>query len=85
METADITLMGDDLRHLPFAVQLARKAMSTVKVNVGLSIGIKVLFLLIVLLGFGSMWLAVLADMGTSLLVTLNGMRLLKSPKLEIG
>jgi len=77
METADIALMGDDLSRLPFLVRLSRAAMGTVRVNVALSIGIKVVFLLLVLTGYGSMWLAVLADVGTSLLVTLNGMRLL--------
>jgi Zn2+/Cd2+-exporting ATPase len=78
METADVTLMSDDLRQLPFAIRLSRATMVTVWVNVGLSIGIKLVFLLLVLLGMGTMWMAVLADMGTSLLVTLNGMRLLR-------
>ena len=58
--------------------RLSRAAMGTVRANVALSIGIKLVFLLLVLTGFGSMWLAVLADVGTSLLVTLNGMRLLR-------
>ncbi len=78
METADITLMSDDLRQLPFAVRLSQTAMRTIRVNVALSIGIKLIFLVIVLLGWGTMWMAVLADLGTSLLVTLNGMRLLR-------
>jgi Cd2+/Zn2+-exporting ATPase len=82
METADITLMGHDLRQLPFALRLSRAAMQTIYVNVALSLGIKFAFLCLVLLGWGSMWLAVLADMGTSLLVTLNGMRLLQWPGL---
>jgi Cd2+/Zn2+-exporting ATPase len=77
METADVTLMSDDLRQLPFAIGLGRAAMRTVGVNVALSIGIKLVFLVLVLLGMGTMWMAVLADVGTSLLVTLNGMRLL--------
>jgi len=78
METADVTLLGGDLRRLPFAVRLARRTMRIIRDNVALSIGIKLAFLVLVLVGLGSMWLAVLADMGTSLLVTLNGMRLLK-------
>lgn len=77
METADVTLMSDDLRQLPFAISLSRAAMRTVHGNVALSIGIKLVFVLLVLGGWGTMWMAVLADMGTSLLVTLNGMRLL--------
>ena len=81
METADVVLMGNDLRQLPFALQLSRATMRTIRANVALSLGIKFAFLLLVLLGWGTMWMAVLADMGTSLLVTLNGMRLLKGPK----
>jgi Cd2+/Zn2+-exporting ATPase len=78
METADITLMSDDLRQLPFAFRLSRAMMKTIYTNVALSIGIKVGFLALVLAGTGTMWMAVIADMGTSLLVTLNGMRLLR-------
>ncbi len=85
METADMTLMGDDLAQLPFAVQLARATMHTIRTNIALSIGIKLAFLLLVLGGWGSLWLAVLADMGTSLLVTVNGMRLLKRPSLGVS
>jgi Zn2+/Cd2+-exporting ATPase len=84
LETADIVLLGDDLRQLPFAVRLARSAMNTVRFNVALSIAIKLIFFVLVLIGTGSMWMAVLADMGTSLLVTLNGMRLLRRPLLEL-
>ena len=80
METADVTLMGDDLHQLPFAIRLSQAAMNTIWINVAFSIGIKIVFLLLILLGYGSMWLAVFADMGASLLVTLNGMRLLRHP-----
>ncbi len=78
METADVTLMSADLRQLPFAVKLSQAAMRTIRTNVALSIGIKLAFLVVVLLGWGTMWMAVVADMGTALLVTLNGMRLLR-------
>jgi Zn2+/Cd2+-exporting ATPase len=78
METADITLMSDDLRRLPFALDLSRAARRTIWTNVILSIGVKLVFFVLVLMGVGTMWMAVLADMGTSLLVTLNGMRLLR-------
>jgi Cd2+/Zn2+-exporting ATPase len=77
LETADIALMQDDLRRLPFAVRLSRATMRTIWANIGLSLAIKAIFLLLVLGGWGTMWLAVLADMGTSLLVTANGLRLL--------
>jgi Cd2+/Zn2+-exporting ATPase len=82
METADVTLMSGDLTKLPLALRLSRAAMRTIQANVAVSIGIKLAFLVLVLLGWGSLWLAVLADVGTSLLVTLNGMRLLKRPKM---
>ena len=78
METADVTLMSDDLRRLPFALSLSRAARNTIWVNVFVSIAIKLIFFVLVLLGVGTMWMAVLADMGTSLLVTLNGMRLIR-------
>ncbi|MBP6015753.1 MAG: heavy metal translocating P-type ATPase [Candidatus Promineofilum sp.] len=81
LETADVVLLGDDLRQLPFAVRLARAAMTTVRFNVAFSIAVKLVFFVLVLLGSGSMWLAVLADVGTSILVTLNGMRLLRRPE----
>ncbi len=78
LETADITLMGNDLSKLPFAYQLSRATMRIIRQNISAALGIKALFLLIVLFGAGSLWLAVLADVGASLLVTLNGMRLLR-------
>ena len=78
METADITLMSDDLRKLPFVYDLSQATMRTIRTNVALSIGIKLVFLALVLVGMGTMWMAVLADVGTSLLVTGNGMRLLR-------
>jgi len=77
LETADIALMGDDLRQLPFALQLSRAAMKVIRQNIAFAVGIKLIFLVVVLLGFGSLWLAVLADVGASLVVTLHGMRLL--------
>jgi Cd2+/Zn2+-exporting ATPase len=78
METADITLMSDDLRKIPFAIRLSKAAMNTVAVNVVFSIVVKLLFLGLVLTGYGTLWMAVFADVGTSVLVTLNGMRLLR-------
>ncbi len=80
LETADIALMADELGKLPFALRLSRAAMRTIRVNIGLSIGIKLAVFAVVLLGLGSMWMAVLADVGVSLLVTLNGLRLLALP-----
>lgn len=78
LETADVALMADDLRKLPFALRLSKAAMRTIQFNIAFSIGIKLAFFGLVLLGMGSMWMAVAADMGATLLVTLNGMRLLR-------
>jgi Cd2+/Zn2+-exporting ATPase len=75
METADIALMADDLRQLPYTVRLSRFARSLIRQNIGLSLGMKLLFMLLALAGGASLWLAVFADVGMSLLVTLNGMR----------
>jgi Zn2+/Cd2+-exporting ATPase len=83
METADVTLMSDDLGRLPFLLRLARAMMATIRANVAVSIGVKLAFLALVLLGLGTMWMAVLADVGVALLVTLNGMRLLGRPRGE--
>ena len=77
METADISLMSNSLTALPYLVRLSRAAMQTIRANIIFSLGIKFIFLLLVVLGTGSMWMAILADMGTSVLVTLNGTRLL--------
>lgn len=78
LETADVALMGDDLRQLPFALGLAKFARRLIRENVGISFAVKALFLGLALFGATSLWLAILADVGTSLLVTLNGMRVLK-------
>ncbi|NNJ12338.1 cadmium-translocating P-type ATPase [Chloroflexales bacterium ZM16-3] len=80
METADVTLMSDDLGRLPFLLRLARAMMATIRANVAVSIAIKLAFLILVLLGVGTMWMAVISDVGVALLVTLNGMRLLGRP-----
>ncbi|TVP46062.1 MAG: cation-translocating P-type ATPase [Gemmatimonadales bacterium] len=77
-EAAAVTLMGSDLRLLPRAIRLARATMRTVHVNVGFAIGIKLVFLALILAGMGTMWMAVLADVGATIIVTLYGMRLLR-------
>lgn len=81
LETADVALMADDLRQLPYAIRLARFARRLIMENVALSFGIKALFLVLAFFGFTSLWVAILADVGMSLLVTLNGMRPLRFEK----
>jgi Zn2+/Cd2+-exporting ATPase len=76
LQTADVALMGDDLSTLPEIVALARRTRRIIRQNIVLSIAIKAVFLVLAPLGLTTLWLAVFADMGTSLLVTANGLRL---------
>ena len=78
LETADVALMGDELSQLPFAVRLGRRAVQTIKQNISLSLAIKALFLALAIPGYATLWMAVGADMGASLLVVFNGLRLLR-------
>ncbi|MGE5544638.1 MAG: heavy metal translocating P-type ATPase [Bacillota bacterium] len=78
LETADIALMADDLTKLSFAIKLSRKTLGIIKQNIALALLIKGCIFLLVIPGWLTLWLAVVADMGSSLLVTLNGMRLLR-------
>jgi len=78
LETADIVLMSDDLTRVPYVMRLGRRTLHTIKVNIALSLAIKGLFLLLAVVGAATLWMAVFADMGTSLIVTLNGLRLLR-------
>jgi Cd2+/Zn2+-exporting ATPase len=78
LETADVALMQDELPKLAEAVGLSREAEGIIKQNVAVSIAIKGLFVLLAPFGLVALWLAVLADMGTSIAVTLNGLRLFR-------
>ncbi len=78
LETADIALMADDLSKLPFAVRLSRSALRVIKQNIGFSLVIKLVAVLAVFPGWLTLWLAIIADMGATILVTLNGIRLLR-------
>ena len=78
IETADVALMRDDLRHLVVAVDLGRRASRIIKTNIALSLTTKAVFVLCAVLGQATLWMAVAADMGTSLAVIANGMRLLR-------
>lgn len=76
IETADVALMDDDLRKIPTFVRLSRRTSSILRQNIALALGIKVVFLALTIMGMGTMWMAVFADMGASLLVVFNGLRL---------
>jgi len=78
METADVALLTGDLRKIPFAVRLGRRMVSVVRQNVAASLAIKAGFLGLAVAGYATLWMAVLADMGTTLLVIFNGLRLLR-------
>jgi Zn2+/Cd2+-exporting ATPase len=77
LETADVALMTDDLAKLPFLMRLGRQAVRVVRQNIAFSLVIKAVAIAAVFPGWLTLWLAVLGDMGASVLVTLNGMRLL--------
>ncbi|MBN1581194.1 MAG: HAD-IC family P-type ATPase, partial [Anaerolineae bacterium] len=79
METADVVLMQDDLTHLSDAVLTSRQARRVIQQNIVFSLAIKTAVLVLAMGGWATLWMAVIADVGASLLVTLNGMRLLKS------
>ena len=78
IETADVALMDDDLRKLPRFVRLSRHTQAVLIQNIVLALGIKAVFLALTLTGTGTMWMAVFADVGASLLVVGNGLRLLR-------
>jgi len=78
METADVVLMNDDLRRVAETVRLSRRTHTVLYQNIALALGIKLLFLGLALAGQATMWMAVFADMGASLLVIANGLRMLR-------
>jgi Cd2+/Zn2+-exporting ATPase len=78
LETADVTLMGDDLSKLPFIIRLSRRTLRTIQQNIIFSLALKFLALLLVIPGWLTLWIAILADMGATVLVTLNGIRLMR-------
>jgi Cd2+/Zn2+-exporting ATPase len=78
LETADVALMSDDLTRLPAAVRLSRRVGGIVRQNIIFALLVKVVFIALTPLGFTSLWLAVAADMGASLLVIFNGLRALR-------
>ncbi len=79
LETADVALMSDDLMKLPYLVRLGRRTLLNVKANIAFSLGLKALFLSLAVTGTATLWMAVAADMGASLLVVANGLRLLRT------
>jgi Cd2+/Zn2+-exporting ATPase len=79
LETADVALMGDDLSKIPFALRLSRATLRNIQTNIAASLLLKFVFLGLALTGHATLWMAIVADTGASLLVIANGLRLLKT------
>ena len=78
IETAHVALMTDDLSKLPYALRLGRATLANIRFNVGLALGLKVAFVVLAAAGVATLWMAILADTGASLLVTASSLRLLR-------
>jgi Cd2+/Zn2+-exporting ATPase len=81
MEAADVVIMNDDLRRIPETIRLSRRAHAVLWQNISLALGIKAVFFVLAVFGSASMWMAVFADMGASLLVVANGLRLMRATR----
>ncbi|MFZ6676330.1 heavy metal translocating P-type ATPase [Undibacterium sp. Tian12W] len=81
LETADVALMDDDLRKIPQFIRLSQRTAAILKQNIALALGIKLAFLVMAVMGVATLWMAVFADMGASLLVIFNGLRLVRRLK----
>lgn len=79
LETADIALMADDLEKLPYTIALSRKALHVIKQNISFSLAVKLIALLLVIPGWLTLWIAIFADVGATILVVLNSMRLART------
>lgn len=79
IETADIALMSDDLGKVPWLIRHSRRTLLVIRQNIAFALGLKALFIVLALLGAATLWMAIAADMGASLLVIFNGLRLLRT------
>jgi Zn2+/Cd2+-exporting ATPase len=77
LETADISLMADDLTKLPYTIRLSRKTLQIIKENITFALGLKILALILIIPGWLTLWLAIFADMGATLIVIMNSLRLM--------
>jgi Cd2+/Zn2+-exporting ATPase len=84
IETADVALMSDDLGKLPWLIRHSRRTMSVIRQNVAFSLTVKAVFMILTFAGYSSLWAAIAADTGASLIVIFNGLRLL-GPTREVG
>jgi Cd2+/Zn2+-exporting ATPase len=81
IETADIALMTDDLARLPWLIGHSRRTLAVIRQNVVFALGVKALFVVLTFAGFATLWGAIAADVGASLLVVTNALRLLSAPR----
>ena len=79
IEAADIALMSDDLSKIPWLIRHSKRALSIIRQNITLSLAVKAIFVVLTFGGFASLWAAIAADMGVSLLVIFNALRLLRT------
>ena len=79
IETADVALMSDDLRGVALAIRLGRATLSTIRANVAAALAIKAVTVVLAVAGVATLWMAVLADVGGSLIVVANALRLLRT------
>lgn len=78
LETADIALMGDDMNKLPYTIKLSHKTLQIIKQNITFALVVKLIAILLVVPGWLTLWIAIFADMGATLIVGLNSLRLIK-------
>jgi Cd2+/Zn2+-exporting ATPase len=78
IETADIALMSDDLKRLPWLIRHSRRTLRVIRQNIFFALGVKAAFIVLAALGLATLWMAIAADMGASLLVIANALRLLR-------
>ncbi|WP_027367324.1 heavy metal translocating P-type ATPase [Desulfocurvibacter africanus] len=79
IETADVALMSDDLSKLPWLIRHSRRALGIIRQNIVFALGLKVIFLILAVTGLATLWMAIVADMGASLLVIFNSLRLMNA------
>lgn len=85
IETADVALMKDDLGQLADAIRLGRRALRMIRFNIGFALLVKAVFLVLTFSGHASLWLAIFADTGATLLIVANALRLLRRPEAKVG
>jgi Cd2+/Zn2+-exporting ATPase len=84
IETADVALMTDDISKLPWLVRHAKRTLAVIRQNIVFSLGVKAVFMLLTFAGFATLWGAIAADVGASLLVVANALRLLRASALDL-